>query len=415
MLTIANNKNMVEVGSFYVVGINYKKSDSRLRGRFAISTGQYGALLKSAGINGVSSLFVLSTCNRTEIYGIANEPEALVNLLCSVTEGDIKEFGSICYVKQAIDAVEHLFTVAAGLDSQILGDYEIIGQVKQAVKFAKEHGFINTFLEKLYNTVLQASKQIKNQTSLSKGTTSISFAALQTIRQYFADAANILIVGAGKMSVRVCENIKDYLGQQVNVTLVNRTIDKAKGIANEFNIAYSDIAALPKLVAVADVVIVATASATPIIYKVDLENSSKKLIIDLSMPNNVEPAAADLTHVQLVNIDQLSLANMNTFQNRQSQILAAEKINKDFIRGFAEWCELRKKFLLVNIIKQQLTSISLNQSIFADKDIKYMPVDEEQRIQKILNWTVGKMKCADKPGCHYLEAINEYMLPLTAN
>ena len=407
-----NNKSSITgIENFYAVGINYKKSDARLRGRFAISNEQYEAILKEAGNYGVSSLFILSTCNRTEIYGVTNTPNELVNLLCSVTNGEIKEFKGHCYKKEGLGAVEHMFNVAAGLDSQILGDYEIIGQFKQAVRFAKDRGFINTFLEKLYNTVLQASKQIKNQTGLSKGTTSVSFAALQSIKQYHAYATNILIVGAGKMGQRACKNIKDYLGQKVRITLVNRTVDKAERLAEEMDISYGHIADLPILISHADVIIVATASATPVILKSDLEHCSEKLIIDLAIPNNVEPAASELPHIKLVNIDELSLVNSETIQKRQSQVIAAREINNHFINRFVEWCELRKSCIVVNAIKKQLTSICLSQSKSAGCVAGFVSSTDEQRIQQILNGTAGKMKGVNKAGCHYLEALNEFMSP----
>ncbi|MBS1975474.1 MAG: glutamyl-tRNA reductase, partial [Bacteroidetes bacterium] len=150
-----------EVSKFFIAGINYKKTDAEARGQFAISNEQYKNILSTAPGYGVNGLFILSTCNRTEIYGFAENASALIDLLCSQTKGLKNVFTELSYVKNGLEAVEHLFNVAAGLDSQILGDYEIVGQIKQAVKFAKEHSSINAFIERLFNSVLQSSKAIK--------------------------------------------------------------------------------------------------------------------------------------------------------------------------------------------------------------------------------------------------------------
>jgi glutamyl-tRNA reductase len=125
-----------ELSKFFVAGINYKKTDTTVRGMFAINDDQYANILNLAPFYNLDSLFIISTCNRTEIYGFADDACELVELLCAQTIGDATTFTGLAYKKNGIDAVKHLFDVGAGLDSQILGDYEITGQLKQAVKFA---------------------------------------------------------------------------------------------------------------------------------------------------------------------------------------------------------------------------------------------------------------------------------------
>jgi glutamyl-tRNA reductase len=152
------------IPNFFVAGINYKKSDASIRGQFAINHDQYATILSDAAQKGLTELFILSTCNRTEIYGFAANAEQLIQLLCTQTIGDAETFKRSAYVKQGLNAIQHLFNVGAGLDSQILGDYEIVGQLKCAIKFAKEGGFVGAFTERLINSVLQSSKLIKNST-----------------------------------------------------------------------------------------------------------------------------------------------------------------------------------------------------------------------------------------------------------
>src|SRR6478736_8896997 len=154
----------MDIHKFCVAGINYKKADAELRSLFAIGDQQYISILNNASSFALNEVFVLSTCNRTEIYGFTENADDLVNLLCLETPGDVQTFIKSAYIKKGIEAIEHIFNVGAGLDSQILGDYEIVGQLKTAVKFSKQHDFIGAHLERLINSVLQSSKQIKNQT-----------------------------------------------------------------------------------------------------------------------------------------------------------------------------------------------------------------------------------------------------------
>src|SRR5690349_22360981 len=125
----------MDINQFYIAGINYKKTDASVRGKFAVNNDHYTAILNKAHSYFLDELFILSTCNRTEIYGLAPCADSLVHLLCSETDGSVEQFKEIAYIKQGEDAVKHLFYVASGLDSQILGDYEIVGQIKQASKF----------------------------------------------------------------------------------------------------------------------------------------------------------------------------------------------------------------------------------------------------------------------------------------
>jgi len=121
------------------------------------------------------------------VYVLNGDVTTVIQLLCSVTEGDAETFKKLCYVKHDAKAIEHMFEVAAGLDSQILGDYEIVGQMKAAVRLAKENGMIGSYLERLFNTVLQSSKQIKTETNLSGGTVSVSFAATRFLKEQVAN------------------------------------------------------------------------------------------------------------------------------------------------------------------------------------------------------------------------------------
>ena len=182
--------------NFYNIGVSYLKADVQTRGRFSLSKENQILLLEEAKKRGFD-IFVLSTCNRTEITGFAEHPFQLINLLCNYSEGTVEEFARFLYVHKAQEAIDHLFRMGTGLDSQILGDYEIVGQLRQSFKLAKEYKTTNAYIERLLNEVLHASKLVKNETKLSSGTTSVSYAAVQYITKNLPDynEKRILVYG----------------------------------------------------------------------------------------------------------------------------------------------------------------------------------------------------------------------------
>src|SRR3982751_6852662 len=274
-----NTQYFKNISNFFVAGINYKKSDASVRGQFAISNDQYSSILERAAEQGLDEIFILSTCNRTEIYGFAYCSHQLVELLCSETIGDAETFKRSAYVKNGLEAIEHVYHVGAGLDSQILGDYEIVGQLKTAVKFSKAQGFVGSFTERLVNSVLQSSKLIKNNTELSGGTVSVSFAAVQYIKSAVAkpSSKNILLLGVGKIGRNTCKNIVDYL-ETTNVTLINRSPDKAQELAKELGLRASSIDNLDEEIKKADIILVATNSPVPVILEEHVKGHGEKLI-----------------------------------------------------------------------------------------------------------------------------------------
>jgi glutamyl-tRNA reductase len=166
-------------------------------------------LLEQAKYEGIDGVLATSTCNRTEVYGFAAHPFQLIKLLCEHTHGTVEEFEKVAYVYKNRQAISHMFRVGTGLDSQILGDFEIISQLRIAFAQSKQIGLSNAFTERLVNAVIQASKRIKNETEISSGATSVSFASVQYILKNVADISNknILLFGTGKIGRNTCENL----------------------------------------------------------------------------------------------------------------------------------------------------------------------------------------------------------------
>ncbi len=408
---MTNNKQ--DINSFFIAGVNYKKTDALLRGQYAINNDQYTALLEQAARFGVNELFVLSTCNRTEIYGFADSAENLMQLLCSQTQGSIDTFKEIAYVRKGISAIGHLFDVGAGLDSQILGDYEIVGQLKQAIKFSKEKGFVGAYLERLINGVLQTSKEIRTNTALSGGTVSVSFAAIQYIKETVADirSKRILLIGTGKIGRNTCKNLVDYLDTK-NIVLVNRTPAKAEELACELSLMHAPVEALDEQVQLADIILVATNSADPVIVTGHLLNSTSKLIIDLSVPYNVEESAQQLSHITLVNVDELSKIKDATLEKRKAEIPKVKAIIGNHIQEFIEWHNMRQHVPVLKEVKSKLQAMNNCQMYIAYNARQVHSAKEPaagEKIQKVLNGMAVKMRTQNQRGCYYLEAINEFI------
>jgi glutamyl-tRNA reductase len=400
-----------DISKFYIAGINYKKSNATTRGQFAINSDQHAAILKKAAAIGLNELFILSTCNRTEIYGFAESAQQLIELLCSETSGTINEFNHLAYIKHGKAAIQHLFDVSAGLDSQILGDYEIVGQIKAAVKFSKESGATGTFMERLVNAVLQCSKAIKNETSISGGTVSVSFAAVQYIRENVKDILNkkIVLIGTGKIGRNTCKNLVDYL-ETKNITLVNRTEEKATDLAAELGLQSAPIAELADQIANADIILAATNATDPTILYSHLEGKGEKLIIDLSIPYNVEAAARELSNVTLISIDELSKINDETLAKRKAEVPKAKAIIAKHIAEFYEWLAMRRHAPMLKAVKTKLKEIHIS-PLFSNhtSTVTFAISDPDERIQRVINGMASKIRLQNQGGCHYIEAINEFI------
>jgi glutamyl-tRNA reductase len=399
-----------DISKFFIAGINYKKTDAALRGRFAINTEQYKTILSLAPRYNINELFILSTCNRTEIYGFAEDASQLIDLLCTQTKGAKDTFIGLAYIKSGADAIEHLFHVAAGLDSQILGDYEIVGQIKLAIKLSRANGFIHSFAERLVNCVLQSSKSIKNNTGLSGGTVSVSFAAVQYIKEKFCSVAHkrILLVGTGKIGRNTCKNLVDYLDTE-NITLINRSKDKASCLAKEMHLRSASYEDFNQEIENSDIIIVATNSEGPIITKADLVHAKEKLLIDLSIPNNIEASAKNLPQITLVNVDDLSKINDATLQKREAEVPKAKNIVAEHIAEFMEWYEMRRHVPVLKAVKSKLNEIHRCPLFPGVATIPSSIFSPEQNIQRVINGMASKMRRHNQRGCQYIEAINDFI------
>lgn len=383
----------------YNVGLSYKKADVKVRGAFTITKENQKLLLKEAKEKGVDGIFVLSTCNRTEITGFAKHPFELISLLIKYSNGNVEDFINVSNVYKNKDAVKHLFRIGTGLDSQILGDYEIVGQLKESFKLAKQMGTTNAYLERLMNLVLQASKDVKNHTKLSSGTTSVAYAAIQYIIENIKDHSDkeILIYGLGEIGKNTCKNVLNYTSNK-HITIVNRTLNTAVGFVELYpEVSIGKLANLTEQIHNSEILIVATGSSVPTITKENLKEGQKLLILDLSMPENVDVSVSKIPGITLINVDELSKITDKTIETRKNEIPAAEKIIEKYKDEFNDWISLRKYVPAVNALKESLQMIQKDEINFHIKKIKDFNVEHAEFItnriiQKITTQFVKHLK-----------------------
>lgn len=405
--------NISRHNTFYAIGISYKKADAAIRGKFSLNETAKIGLLTQAKNAGMDGIMATSTCNRTEIYGFAQHPFQLIQLLCDNSNGSLEDFQRMGFVYKNKEAIDHLFKVGTGLDSQILGDFEIISQIKQSFTISKKLGLTNHFLERLCNCVIQASKRIKNETELSSGATSVAFASVQYILARVPEISekNILLFGTGKIGRNTCENMVKHTRNN-HIVLINRTKDKAEKIAGKFNLIVKDYSNLQEEISQCDILIVATGAQKPTITKQLIHSKKELLILDLSIPQNVDPSVQEMPNVTLVHLDQLSQMTNETLKRREQFIPQAEEIIKEVTEEFRSWLETRKFAPTIKALKKKLNHMRDAEIDFQRKKIngfndQQAEIISDRIIQKITTQFANHLKDSSDTSTESIELIKK--------
>lgn len=346
--------------NFFLVGIDHKTAPVEVREKFNLSEAQASHIIHDYKNLGGDGIMIVSTCNRSEIYGFGNCPRDMVSLFCQHTNNPQDYFYRYQNIKQNREAIEHLFKVSAGMESKILGDFEIIGQIKKSFQFARDLTAHNAFLERLVNSAVQTSKRVKNETQLSTGGASVAFVAVQQIKKYLAtkklgNDTKVVLVGTGKIGRTSCENLVNQTGL-TDITLINRTQEKAERLAERFGVKYLDYSHLDLALDNSDIVIVATGALTPTVHKTHFKQHKERLLLDLSVPRNVESALYQDPLFEVIDIDHLSSVAAEGIEKRKAEIPAAEKIIASMIDDFYVWLESRRVAPTLNAVRQKMES-----------------------------------------------------------
>jgi glutamyl-tRNA reductase len=348
------------------LGINHKTASVNLREKVAFLPESLPQALQAAcASTGVSELAILSTCNRTEFYGLG-DGQVILQWLSQQRQLSIQELSTSVYQYHDKDALRHLMRVASGLDSMVLGEPQIFGQVKVAYQHAQQAGTMGQHLDRVFQQTFAAVKRVRTETAIGANPVSIGFAAVQLAKQIFSDfeQAQALLVGAGEMISLVAKHLKEQ-GVR-HITIANRSLERAEHLAAELGgaktVLLSDLA---EVLHHADIVISCTGSQLPIIGKGMVERALKKrryqpmFMVDIAVPRDIEPEVDELDDVYLYTVDDLESTIEENRRARQQAAQQAEKLIEECALQFLHGQRAQAATGLVTAYRQQVEQLRL--------------------------------------------------------
>ena len=383
-----------------LVGISHRTAPVELRERLDFQArGLETALRALGGRNVASEAVIVSTCNRAELYAACEDVDsgraAIADFISEYHGIDRSIVTPHIYDVTDLEAARHLFRVAAGLDSLVVGEPQILGQVKEAHTSAAAAHTSGTFLNRLFHSSFAVGKRVRTETGLGSGAVSVGFAAVSLSKKIFGDlkGRNVLVLGAGEMGKLTALHMKSQGVHQV--TIVSRTMAHAartaEAIGGASAASWDD---LDTLLSDADIVITATGAATPILTKAHVEaimrprRNRPLFIIDIAMPRDVEAAAGEIEQVFLYNIDDLQATVRENLARRASEVTRAEQIVSEEVEKFGQWMRSRGAIPTVVALRQRFESIRRSE---LDRLASTLPADARGRVDDITRLIVEKL------------------------
>jgi glutamyl-tRNA reductase len=352
---------------FIALGINHKTASVCLREKVAFLPESLPHSLQAACARmGMSELTILSTCNRTEFYGMVDDSQQLLQWLSQERQIPLLELQKATYLHQEQHALSHLMRVASGLDSMVLGEPQILGQVKSAYQHAQLAGTMGSQLDNIFQQTFAAAKRVRTETAIGANPVSIGFAAVQLAKQIFSDLtkSSALLVGAGEMISLVAKHLKEQ-GIK-HITIANRSLERAKHLAHELGGANVVLLAdLAEVLPQADIVISCTGSQLPIIGKGMVERALKKrryqpmFMVDIAVPRDIEPEVDDLDDVYLYTVDDLESTIEENRRTRHQAAQQAEQLIEQCVVQFFKQQRAQTANGLVTAYRQQVEALRL--------------------------------------------------------
>jgi glutamyl-tRNA reductase len=342
------------------LGINHQSAPLAIREKIAFPPeAVVPALHDVLHSHGAAEAAILSTCNRTELYCRTSEPDALLEWLSRHHPLDQAELARYVYRLEHRDVARHAFRVASGLDSMVLGEAQILGQMKQAVRTAGQAGSLGWLLNKLFQRTFSVAKEVRSRTDIGANSVSLAAAAVRVASRIFEDLSrqSILFVGAGEMIELALTHFAARSPKRI--TIANRTPERAHGLADRFDGEVITLEALPDHVAAHDIIVSCTASTLPILGKGLMERAVKArrhrpvVMIDLAVPRDIEPEVGTLDDVFLYSIDDLGHIVEQGIGQRQAAATQAEAIIEASVSNFVHWMEARDAVPTIRQLRDQ--------------------------------------------------------------
>jgi glutamyl-tRNA reductase len=408
-----------------LVGISHRTAPVELRERIDFQARGLEASLRALAARGaVREAVVLSTCNRAELYGVAEDVDqgrsAFVDFITDFHHVDRQSLQPHVYEVADLDVARHLFRVAAGLDSLVVGEPQILGQVKEAHSVAGATHVVGPFLNRLFHSSFAVGKRVRTETGLGSGAVSVSFAAVSLAKKIFGDlkGRTVLVVGAGEMGKLTALHMKSQGVHQV--TIVSRTMAHAARTAEAIGGASAaPWEELDPLMSSADIVITATGAVSPILTKAHIEavmrprRNRPLFLIDIALPRDVEPAAGEIEQVFLYNIDDLQATVRENLARRASEVARAETIIGEEVDKFGMWLRSRGAIPTVVALRQRFDAVRRSE---VDRLAATLPPDLRERVDDITRLVVEKLLLTPTEQLktlHDVETIGAYSEALT--
>jgi glutamyl-tRNA reductase len=343
----------------FTVGVNHTTAPISIREHVAFQNETLGHALRDLTAHGVREAAILSTCNRTELYCNTAHPEQALNWLAQYHKLDRNNIQPYVYTLPSDEAVKHAFRVASGLDSMVLGEPQILGQMKQAVKIAETAGTVGTLLHKLFQRTFAVAKEVRTTTDIGASSLSMAAASVRLAQRLFGNLKDqhVLFIGAGEMITLCAEHIAAQ--NPASMTVANRTLERGEELAELFNGQAILLSELPERLAEFDIVITSTASQLPIVGLGMVERAIKArkrrpiFMVDLAVPRDIEPEVAELDDVYLYTVDDLAQVVQEGLGNRQEAALEAEAIIVDRVEHFMHWLKTRDAVPTIRALRDQ--------------------------------------------------------------
>ncbi len=385
-----------------VVGINHKTAPVELREKLAFTESELSrSFAWCAGCDVLAEAVILSTCNRTEIYVSgrdAGELEGAVTAMLGSVKGiDTGSIRPNLYIHTGETAVEHLFKVAAGLDSMVLGETQILGQVKEACSKASDAGTVGSIFHALFRHAVTAAKRVQTETAINRNAASVSFAAVELAKKIFRrlDDSTVLVIGAGKMSELTLRHLYDQGAKKVVV--VNRTRSRADQLAVCFGGLSADYGERRHWLARADIVISSTGAPHFVLDREEIASVMRKrrgkplFLIDIAVPRDIDPRVNTLENVYLYDIDDLQAVVAANMKERENEARKAGVILKEEMAAFYLWFKTREVVPLISALRRKAETIRLSELEVSLKKLNNLSDREKKHVENLTRAIVNRI------------------------
>ncbi|HEX2104322.1 MAG TPA: glutamyl-tRNA reductase [Solirubrobacteraceae bacterium] len=401
------------------LGISHKTAAVEVRERVALDEHEAERLLLDlTALDEVHEAVAISTCNRTEFYLVTPDPvQAEADLLARLaTRAGIRptELAGVVYTPRNCDAARQLYRVASGLESMIIGEAEVQGQVRRAYEIALAAGTTGPLTNRLFRAALEAGKRVRTQTGIGRERVSVSTVAVELARQVVGDLSrrSVVVIGAGETSERTARALADQ--GVTTIFVANRHADRARALAERFGGAVGELDELPACLEDADIVVASTSSPHPIVTAEELElvmcarAGRPLMLIDIAVPRDIEPACADVEGVTLYDIDDLQAVVARNLEVRASERAGAEEVVEEEIQRFARWMAQLDVMPTIaalrehgaEIVDQVLAENSGRWESASARDLARIEAVARAVMQRLLHEPTLRLKSADDVGGH---------------